>query len=113
MAGELVLPPEKLIDGKLQFARTPFCVAFQANWFKFIITTVHIFYGSTSSADMIKREKEIDTLTSILAKRAKKEEISYILLGDFNIPNVKDNTMKALEKYGFRVPDAIKQHPPI
>ena len=111
IAGEIVLPPDKLIDGKLQFARTPYCVAFQAGWFKFVLTTVHIFYGSTSSVDRKKREKEIDTLTSILSKRAKKEGVSYILLGDFNIPNTKDNTMASLEKYGFTVPQAIKEHP--
>ncbi len=111
MAGEITLPLEKLIDGKLQFARTPYCVAFQAEWFKFILTTVHIFYGSKSAVDMKKREQEIDTITSVLSKRAKKEEVSYILLGDFNIPNVGDNTMKALEKHGFSVPSAIKQHP--
>jgi len=111
MAGEITLPPEKLIDGKLQFARTPYCVSFQAKWFKFVLTTVHIFYGSTSAVDKKKREKEIDTITSILSKRAKKEDVSYILLGDFNIPNVDDDTMKSLEKYGFSVPSAIKQHP--
>jgi hypothetical protein len=44
-------------------------------------------------------------------KRAKKEDTSYILLGDFNIPKVVDDTMKALEKYGFTVPSAIKEHP--
>ena len=111
LAGEIVLPLNKLIDGKLQFARTPYCVAFQAGWFKFVLTTVHIFYGSTSAADKKKREKEIDTLTSLLSKRAKKEDASYILLGDFNIPNVKDETMNSLEKYGFSVPSAIKEHP--
>ena len=111
MAGEIVLPKDKLIDGELQFARTPYCVSFQAGWFKFVLTTVHIFYGSTSSANLKKRAKEIDTLTSLLSKRAKKEDMSYILLGDFNIPNVNDDTMKALEKYGFAVPDGIKQHP--
>ncbi|GHT35286.1 hypothetical protein FACS189434_12870 [Bacteroidia bacterium] len=111
MAGEIVLPTEKLIDGLLQFARTPYCIAFQAGWFKFVLTTVHIYYGSTSSADKKKREKEIDTITSVLSKRAKKENMSYILLGDFNIPNVNDDTMKALEKYGFTVPAAIKEHP--
>jgi endonuclease/exonuclease/phosphatase family metal-dependent hydrolase len=111
LAGEIVLPPEKLIDGKLQFARTPYCVAFQAKWFKFVLTTVHIFYGSTTAVDKKKREKEIDTLTSLLSKRAKKEDASYVLLGDFNIPNTKDDTMKALEKYGFSVPSAIKEHP--
>jgi len=111
LAGEIVLPLNKLIDGQLQFARTPYCVAFQAGWFKFVLTTVHIFYGSTSAADKKKREKEIDTLTSLLSKRAKNEDASYILLGDFNIPNVKDDTMKSLEKYGFSVPSAIKEHP--
>jgi len=111
MAGEITLPPEKLIDGKLQFARTPYCVAFQAEWFKFVLTTVHIFYGSDSADDKKKREKEIDTITSFLSGRAKKEDMSYILLGDFNIPNAGDDTMKALEKYGFFVPPAIKQHP--
>ena len=111
LAGEITLPLDKLIDGKLQFARTPYCVAFQAGWFKFVLTTVHIFYGSTSSSDKKQREKEIDTLTSILSKRAKKEDVSYILLGDFNIPNAGDDTMKALEKYGFSVPSEIKRHP--
>lgn len=111
MAGEIVLPKDKLIDGALQFARTPFSVSFQAGWFKFVLTTVHIFYGSTSSVDKKKRETEIDAITSVLSKRSKKEDTSYVLLGDFNIPNVNDNTMKALEKYGFSVPDAIKEHP--
>ena len=111
MAGEIVLPKDKLINGSLQFARTPYCIAFQAGWFKFVLTTVHIYYGTTSSTDKATREKEIDTITSILSKRAKKEGTSYVLLGDFNIPNVNDDTMKALEKYGFAVPAAIKEHP--
>jgi len=111
MVGEIVLPKDKLIDGELQFARTPFCAAFQAGWFKFVLTTVHIYYGSNSAANKKKREKEIDTLTSTLSNRAKKENMSYILLGDFNIPNVDDSIMKALENYGFTVPEDIKNHP--
>ena len=50
-------------------------------------------------------------LTSILSNRSKKEDMSYILLGDFNIPKVNDPMMTYLEKYGFMVPDAIKKHP--
>jgi len=111
LAGEIVLPHNKLIDGKLQFARTPYCVAFQAEWFKFVLTTVHIFYGSTAAIDKEKRVKEINALTSLLSTRAKKEDTSYVLLGDFNIPNIGDDTMKALEKNGFSVPGAIKKHP--
>jgi len=110
MAGEIVLPEGKLIDGKLQFARTPFCVAFQAGWFRFILTTVHIYYG-TSSKDDPRRLAEIDTIAAFLAKRAKAEGENYILLGDFNIFNLGDATLAALEKQKFYIPDSIKEHP--
>ena len=110
MAGELVLPDSKLIDQKLQFARTPFTVAFQAGWFRFILATVHIYYG-TSSKDNPRRIAEISSVAEFFKKRAKKEEENYILLGDFNIFNQGDDTMKALEKQGFYIPDAIKKHP--
>ena len=111
MAAEIVLPKKQLINDGLQFARTPYCIAFQAGWFKFVLTTVHIYYGSNSTADKKKREEEIDMITSVLSQRARNEDMSYILLGDFNIPNVNDGTMKALEQYGFIVPDKIKDHP--
>ena len=110
IAGELVLPKEKLINMELQFARTPFCAAFQAKWFKFKLNTVHIYYGSSSGIDK-RRLAEIDTIAAYLSKRAKKEDESYILLGDFNIVKTSDETMKALEKNGFFVPSDIKTHP--
>ena len=110
IAGELVLPKEKLVDGAMQFARTPFCVAFQARWFKFKLATVHIYYGASSGIDS-RRLAEIDTVAQYLAKRAKKEDENYILLGDFNIVKTSDATMQALGKHGFRVPESIKQHP--
>ena len=110
LAGEIVLPKDKLITGELQFARTPYCVAFQAGWFKFKPTTVHVYYGSAAGIDK-RRLAEIETIAAFLSKRAKKEDTSYILLGDFNIPDVDGDYMKALEKNGFFIPDAIKQHP--
>jgi endonuclease/exonuclease/phosphatase family metal-dependent hydrolase len=110
MAGEVVLPKTKLINNELQFARTPFSVAFQAGWFEFNLTTVHIYYGTATKNDLI-RVKEIETLAKFLSKRAKDEGTSYVLLGDFNIFGCGDDTMKALEKNGFTVPDAIKEHP--
>ena len=52
VAGELVLPDKMLIseaDGKKrQFSRTPFGAQFQSGWFKFLFTTVHIYFGSNS-----------------------------------------------------------------
>ncbi|MCL2756485.1 MAG: endonuclease/exonuclease/phosphatase family protein [Coriobacteriia bacterium] len=110
MAGEIVLPDSKLINKETQFARTPFSVAFQAGWFKFILTTVHIYYGKQGDEDP-RRVEEIATIASFLKDRAKKEDESYILLGDFNIANIGDATMKALEKQDFYVPKAIREHP--
>jgi len=110
MAGEIVLPDTKLVDNKWQFARTPFCVAFQAGWFRFILTTVHVYYG-TSERENDRRVKEIDTIAGFLQKRAKNEDENYILMGDFNIFKHSDATMHALEKNGFYIPNAIREHP--
>ncbi|MDH6306596.1 endonuclease/exonuclease/phosphatase family metal-dependent hydrolase [Parabacteroides sp. PF5-5] len=110
MAGEIVLPQDKLIQGEYQYARTPFCVALQAGWFKFHLAMVHIYYGKSSGVDP-RRVAEIDSIAKFLTKRSKKEDTSYILLGDFNIPKCGDETMLALEKNGFFIPDCIKEHP--
>jgi endonuclease/exonuclease/phosphatase family metal-dependent hydrolase len=88
-------------------------MSLQAGRFKFVLNTVHIYYGTTSVADRQKRAKEIKALTALLSKRAKKEDVSYILLGDFNIPKAQptDIVMQALEDSDFFIPDAIKEHP--
>lgn len=109
LAGEIVLPKNKLVDD-LQFARTPFCVSFQSGWFKFNLSTVHIYYGDSQKINQ-RRLKEIDTIAKFLTKRAKNEDFNYVLLGDFNIPKVDCDYMKALEDNGFYIPNAIKEHP--
>ena len=110
MAGKIVLPESRLIDKKWQFARTPFTVAFQAGWFRFILTTVHVYYG-TSERENSRRVEEIGAISEFLKKRAKKEDENYILLGDFNIFKQSDATMKAMERHGFYIPDALREHP--
>ena len=115
IAGELVLPQSKVLKGydgtgKLQFARTPFSVAFQAGWFRFMLTTVHIYYGSKGDEDP-RRVEEIAAVAKFIKDRAKKEDENYILLGDFNIANTNQATMKALEKQGFFIPNEIREHP--
>lgn len=110
MTGKIVLPENGLIEQTSQFARAPFCVSFQAGWFRFILTTVHIYYG-TSARDNPRRVAEISAIADFLNKRAVKEDENYILIGDFNILNTKDATMNALEKYDFYIPEAIREHP--
>ena len=112
MASEIVLTKGKQVFETLQFARTPFCVAFQAGWFKFNIATVHIYYGKATDKQIEERRlEEIKKAVEFLSKRSKEEDLSYILLGDFNIPNCKTDYMSALESEKFFIPDAIKEHP--
>lgn len=109
MAGEIVLPDTAA--GQKQIARSPFIVAFQSGWFRFYITTVHIYYGkdSETSAEFKRRMQEIGDVANFLKKRSKKEVSNYLLLGDFNITGrtETDPTMKALKDGGFKIPPGL------
>ena len=111
IAGEIVLPRTQLIGREKQFARTPFLASFQSGWFKFNLCTVHLYYGSEDSTEMSRRIAEIKGITKILAKKAKQDDVSYIVLGDFNIIGPKDKTMEALLTNGFEIPDSIWDMP--
>jgi exonuclease III len=110
IAGEIVLPETKLIAGKRQFARTPYLVAFQSGWFRFMLCTVHIYYGSASGEKFERRVKEIRQIARFIGKRADEEKYNYILLGDFNIVTPECETMYALTGGGFMIPDELR-HP--
>ncbi len=109
IAGEIVLPASKLIEGERQFARTPFVVAFQSGWFKFMLCTVHIYYGSDTGTKLNRRIKEIEGIVKFLSKRADDSKDNYIVLGDFNIVHPEHKTMEALLKRGFIVPDKLRK----
>jgi hypothetical protein len=122
LAGEIVLPPEKVDTEVLQFARTPFVCGFKSGWAKIDLCTVHIYYGEGKPLDS-RRLEEIGKLAKYLGKRAKKaaqpppeaESLpkarpppdTLILLGDFNIFDPKDATLKAITDAGFVVPKVL------
>lgn len=106
IAGELVLPDNMQIvadEKKRQFSRTPFMCSFQSGWFKFLFSTVHIYFGSSSGAKFQRRVDEIDKVAGFLSKRAKKDQRNHILVGDFNIVKPGSRGFNALEKHGFKV----------
>lgn len=109
--GQLVLPEAELVEGKRQFARTPFYVSFQSGWFKFNLCTVHLYFGSDSGPGLARRIAEIDGLARFIARRAKRDQATYILLGDFNIVSPEHDTMKALLRHGFTIPEALQKLP--
>ncbi|MBN1781722.1 endonuclease/exonuclease/phosphatase family protein [bacterium] len=107
VAGEIVLPFKQQISDvtkQRQFARTPFSSAFQAGWFKFVLSTVHIYYGnqSKSSPEYKRRVAEIRAVAKFLKDRAAKEKDNYILVGDFNIDETGDTAHNALKDEGFQ-----------
>ncbi|BDQ33818.1 endonuclease/exonuclease/phosphatase family protein [Pseudodesulfovibrio portus] len=112
IAGEIVLPWKDQISDvtrKRQFARTPFACAFQSGWFRFIFSTVHIYYGkqSKNSDEYRRRVGEIESVAKHLAKLAKKEKDNYILVGDFNIDKMGDDAGNALVGQGFETTQNI------
>jgi endonuclease/exonuclease/phosphatase family metal-dependent hydrolase len=112
VAGEVVLPKSGIGDdgdGGLQFARTPFVVAFQAGWFKFNLCSVHIYYGADTGQKLQRRVDEIRELAHFFSKRQDRELEDYILLGDFNIVSPEHQTMQALEGEGFVTPENLKE----
>ncbi|MBT1708642.1 endonuclease/exonuclease/phosphatase family protein [Fulvivirgaceae bacterium PWU5] len=107
IAGEIVLPSKK--DSKVeQFARTPYLVSFQSGWLKLNLCTVHIYFGSGQT--LVRRVEEIGRISEFFKKRSLKDQENYILLGDFNIVGKEDETMKALLKGGFKIPDKIQKN---
>jgi endonuclease/exonuclease/phosphatase family metal-dependent hydrolase len=105
LAGEVVVPPVNKETPSGQYARTPFIVGFRTGWFKFTICTTHIYYGK-SVADDPQRIQEIRLLATHLAKTVTKQQAwakNMILLGDFNIFDVTDETFKALTGAGFQI----------
>ncbi|WP_269514905.1 endonuclease/exonuclease/phosphatase family protein [Brevundimonas subvibrioides] len=124
LAGEIVLPRSKVDPDILQFARTPFVCGFKAGWARIDLCTVHIYYGEGKSLDP-RRLKEIGDLAGFLARRAKVDAPpapaagaapaprasqgadNLILLGDFNIFDPGDATLKAITDAGFVVPKVL------
>ena len=113
MAGELV--PEMKKDGGVlksdfAFSRTPYIAGFKAGWFKFTLCTQHFYYGE-DKADDPQRLKEAQTVLKLLKKRMQSKDAwsgNSILLGDFNVFSLHDETFLAIEKEQFHVPASLK-----
>jgi endonuclease/exonuclease/phosphatase family metal-dependent hydrolase len=103
LVGEVTLPRDALIDGN-QIARTPFFAAFQADWFRFTLMSVHIVYGGTSAAQKALRAAEIAALAKRVADRAAREDEVYVMIGDMNIEARDDSIMQGLSDHGLTAP---------
>lgn len=113
-AGQVLLPPELKVGKKKlkltrQLARTPLVAGFRAGDLRFTVCTAHIYYG-TKLPNEQRRVDEIEALASILAERVRSESSwapTTVLLGDFNIFELEDETAKRLTDAGFYLPPQV------
>ncbi|MCR9215416.1 MAG: endonuclease/exonuclease/phosphatase family protein [Proteobacteria bacterium] len=111
LAGELVIPETE--DGIIgtgalqrQFARTPYAVSFRAGKDTFILTSLHVDYGS-DSAGRIPELKGIAEWMKEWAGQANAFGQNLIALGDFNIDRHGDDLWKAFTSTGLTVPEEL------
>ncbi len=121
VAGEIVIPPMEDSRGKTiapsnQLARTPSIIGFEAGWFRFMLSTVHIIWG-TGQEEHPKRVAEIKALAEFLKERT--EDVNawsqnLILLGDFNIfrADPSNAAYAAIIDNGFVIPQSLQEIPP-
>jgi hypothetical protein len=114
LAAEFVLPKDRGAKAEpVQLARSPYVAGFRAGWAYLTLATVHIYYGKGVKDDP-RRVHEITEFSKTLAKHASifssapqyepgasPKRDNLIMLGDFNIFNRNDVTMRAITEAGF------------
>ncbi|MCC6899127.1 MAG: endonuclease/exonuclease/phosphatase family protein [Polyangiaceae bacterium] len=114
LAGELVPEAVKRRDGRLAsdfaFARTPYLAGFQAGWFKFTICTQHAYYNDAAADDpqRVADAAQVARLLGMSRKSAHRWANNAILLGDFNVTSLDDETYRTIERANFEVPAGLR-----
>jgi endonuclease/exonuclease/phosphatase family metal-dependent hydrolase len=111
LAGEVVVPPEWLVEiapGALreQFARAPYAVSFQAGDATVILVTLHVLYG-TGPGDRIPELTAIARWMADWAQQSHRWHHNLVVLGDFNIDRQGDPLYRAFTSTGLTVPAAL------
>ena len=115
LAGELVVPPERLtVLGtqalREQFARTPYAVSFQRGEATFILVTLHILFGDAEE-DRIPELREIVDIFRDWARRSNRFHHNLLCLGDFNIDREGSPLFDAFTATGLTIPDELRNLP--
>jgi endonuclease/exonuclease/phosphatase family metal-dependent hydrolase len=115
LAGELVIPDEVLQTagaGELrkQFARTPYAVSFLSGGRTFILVTLHVLWGKVSD-DRIPELRGIARWARDWAEEIASWGQNLIVLGDFNIDRLGDETFEAFSESGLRPPPELNEVP--
>jgi endonuclease/exonuclease/phosphatase family metal-dependent hydrolase len=115
LACELVVPPEwidEISEDALnrQFARTPYAVSFRSGTTTFILVTLHVDYGDSSS-ERLPELRGIAKWMAEWADRSSKWHHNLLTLGDFNIDRHGDDLWNAFTSTGLTAPDDLHRVP--
>ncbi len=115
LACELVVPAEWLNEIgedslKRQFARTPYAVSFRCGTVTFILVTLHVDYGDSSS-ERIPELKAIARWMAEWADQSNRWHHNLLVLGDFNIDRKGGALWDAFTSTGLTVPDDLHKVP--
>ena len=115
LACELVVPEEWLEEVgsdalRRQFARTPYAVSFRSGKQTFILVTLHVDYGNSSS-ERIPELKGIARWMRDWADRTNAWSQNLIAMGDFNIDRENDPLWQAFTSTGLTVADDLENAP--
>ena len=109
LAAEVDAPREKSATEyltKQSFWRAPYLCSFRAGNFDFLALATHTRWG-----DSIKgRQAELQMLADWIDVRMKSKSVEdkdLIVLGDFNIPKIKDSLFNALTSRGLMIPESL------
>lgn len=90
------------------FWRSPYLASFKAGNFDFVALTTHIRWGDGEAT----RQREIQLLANWLDAKIKDknvEDLDWIVMGDFNIPDRQSPLFQALISTGLTIPRALLQ----
>ena len=115
LAGELVVPPEWLAEigpdaMQRQFARTPYAVSFRTDKATFILVTLHVLYGGSSTARLPELHATARWMAD-WAQQSHRWHHNLLALGDFNIDRRDDRLWQAFTSTGLSVPEALQNVP--
>lgn len=109
LVGEVVLPidPSGTVE---QFARTPYAAGFARADVDFILTTVHVLWG-TKPEDRVGELTEFATWMRSWADRPNDWNRNLLVLGDFNLDRKDDPLFQAFMSTGLWPPAELDRVP--
>ena len=109
LVGEIVLPPAAGVPAE-QFARTPYAAGFVRAGVDFILTTVHVMWG-TKAQDRLPEMTAFAQWMRAWADRKGDWNRNLFVLGDFNLDRLGDPLYDAFVSTGLWPPTVLNDVP--